>query len=405
MGVKNFLYMYGRISMRDIKAVSDIGNDTIKAVVFWKDNEKDVILAKQMEPAQWLKKWKILDAEAFTTTINKIIEHFIKKLWGDFIEEVVVWVSHPEMFVHRIVEGKRIMQEEVSNDDVDHLSRIVAEISSMNNFETIKIVPVCWIIDEEKREKDPVGLKCKKLELMADVFLLPKNFYTGLVEAFDKVWLTITDIIPNIIAATEVAIDYDHKDLWTVLVDIWKNQTSYVIYEDGYPLWYGTMALWGENVTKDISIWMQIDIKEAEDSKKKYGMAMITDWITPESEMDIVFLTEIINARYEEIFSKINQHLARIERDWRLPWWILLIGWWSKMQNLDYLAKNVFKLATFYGKDLMVDVGDLSLNIQFVNLLGIYYWSNKYSDESSRGPKISTWKIVKKVWKWFTDLF
>ena len=405
MGVKNFLYMYGRISMRDIKAVFDIGNDTIKAVVFWKDNEKDVILAKQMEPAQWLKKWKILDAEAFTTTINKIIEHFIKKLWGDFIEEVVVWVSHPEMFVHRIVEGKRIMQEEVSNDDVDHLSRIVAEISSMNNFETIKIVPVCWIIDEEKREKDPVGLKCKKLELMADVFLLPKNFYTGLVEAFDKVWLTITDIIPNIIAATEVAIDYDHKDLWTVLVDIWKNQTSYVIYEDGYPLWYGTMALWGENVTKDISIWMQIDIKEAEDSKKKYGMAMITDWITPESEMDIVFLTEIINARYEEIFSKINQHLARIERDWRLPWWILLIGWWSKMQNLDYLAKNVFKLATFYGKDLMVDVGDLSLNIQFVNLLGIYYWSNKYSDESSRGPKISTWKIVKKVWKWFTDLF
>ena len=391
--------------MRDIKAVFDIGNDTIKAVVFWKDNEKDVILAKQMEPAQWLKKWKILDAEAFTTTINKIIEHFIKKLWGDFIEEVVVWVSHPEMFVHRIVEGKRIMQEEVSNDDVDHLSRIVAEISSMNNFETIKIVPVCWIIDEEKREKDPVGLKCKKLELMADVFLLPKNFYTGLVEAFDKVWLTITDIIPNIIAATEVAIDYDHKDLWTVLVDIWKNQTSYVIYEDGYPLWYGTMALWGENVTKDISIWMQIDIKEAEDSKKKYWMAMITDWITPESEMDIVFLTEIINARYEEIFSKINQHLARIERDWRLPWWILLIGWWSKMQNLDYLAKNVFKLATFYGKDLMVDVGDLSLNIQFVNLLGIYYWSNKYSDESSRGPKISTWKIVKKVWKWFTDLF
>jgi hypothetical protein len=31
--------------------------------------------------------------------------------------------------------------------------------------------------------------------------------------------------------------------------------------------------------------------------------------------MDIVFLTEIINARYEEIFGKINEHLVRIERD------------------------------------------------------------------------------------------
>jgi hypothetical protein len=48
------------------------------------------------------------------------------------------------------------MQDEVSPDDIDHLSRIVAEISSENNYETIKIVPVCWIIDEDKREKDPI---------------------------------------------------------------------------------------------------------------------------------------------------------------------------------------------------------------------------------------------------------
>ena len=133
--------------MRDIKAVFDIGNDSIKAIVFGKDNDKDIILARQMEPALGLKKGKILDAEAFTTTINKIVENFSKKLGGDFIEEVVVGVSHPEMLVNRIIEGKRIMQAEVWNDDVDHLSRIVAEIANKNNYETIKIVPVCLIID------------------------------------------------------------------------------------------------------------------------------------------------------------------------------------------------------------------------------------------------------------------
>ena len=114
----------------------------------------------------------------------------------------------------------------------------MAEIANKKTYETIKIVPVCWIIDEDKREKDPVGLRCKKLELMADVFMIPKNFYTGLIDAFDKVGLGISDMIPNIIAATSICIDYDHKDLGTVLVDIGKNQTSYVIYEDGYPLGY-----------------------------------------------------------------------------------------------------------------------------------------------------------------------
>ena len=390
--------------MRDIKAVFDIGNDSIKAIVFGKDNDKDIILARQMEPALGLKKGKILDAEAFTTTINKIVENFSKKLGGDFIEEVVVGVSHPEMLVNRIIEGKRIMQAEVWNDDVDHLSRIVAEIANKNNYETIKIVPVCWIIDEDKREKDPVGLRCKKLELMADVFMIPKNFYTGLIDAFDKVGLGISDMIPNIIAATSICIDYDHKDLGTVLVDIGKNQTSYVIYEDGYPLGYGTIPMGAEDVTKHISIGMQVDIKEAEEIKRTSWMAVITEGLKSDNQLDLIFLSEIINARYEEIFLKVNQHLERIEKDGRLPGGILLIGGGSKMQNVDYLAKQTFKLATFYGKDLMVNVGDLSLNVQFINLLWVYFWSNKYMDIDSRKTSFKTGKILNKIWNFFRDL-
>ena len=59
--------------MNEIKAVFDIGNNSIKAVVFQNDNGKDVILAQQEEASLGLKKGKILDAERFTTTINKIV--------------------------------------------------------------------------------------------------------------------------------------------------------------------------------------------------------------------------------------------------------------------------------------------------------------------------------------------
>jgi hypothetical protein len=33
------------------------------------------------------------------------------------------------------------------------------------------------------------------------------------MDAFDKIGLVVADIIPNILAASEVAIDFDHKDL------------------------------------------------------------------------------------------------------------------------------------------------------------------------------------------------
>ena len=74
--------------------------------------------------------------------------------------------------------------------------------------------------------------------------------------------------------------------------------------------------------------------------------------------------------------------------------------------NIDYLAKNVFKLATFFGKDLMVNVGDLSLNIQFVNLLGVYYRSNKYVDISSKKMSFrGAGKAFSKIGNFFKDLF
>ena len=398
-------HLYSSFSvMNEIKAVFDIGNNSIKAVVFQNDNGKDVILAQQEEASLGLKKGKILDAERFTTTINKIVENFSKKLGGDFIENVVISLSHPEMIVSRIYESKRILQEEVTEDDADHLSRIIGDISGKDNYETLKIVPVCRVIDEEKREKDPVGLKCKKLELVADVFLIPKNFHAGLIDTFDKVGLNIVDIIPNILATPEICIDYDHKDLGTLLIDIGKNQTSYVVYEEGYVVAYDTIPLGWEDVTKDISIWMQVDIRDAEEIKRTLWTAIITEDFNANTEMDLAFLSDIINARYEEIFNKIITRLKKIDKDGRLPGGILLVGWGSKMNNLDILAKVLFRLSASYAKDITMNIGTLGNNIQFINLLAAYYRSNKYMDIDSRKMSFKPGKFLGKIADFFKSL-
>lgn len=81
-----------------------------------------------------------------------------------------------------------------------------------------------------------------------------------------------------------------------------------------------------------------------------------------------------------------------------------MIGGGSKMQNVDYLSKQTFKLATFFGKDLMVNVGDISLNVQFTNLLGIYFWSNKYMDIDSRKMSFNGGKIFGGIKNFFKNL-
>ncbi len=393
--------------MKDIKAIFDIWNDSIKTVVLAKDHEEDIILFKHIQATKWMRKGKFLDLETFTNTIWKIVEKIAQKLWWDFIDEVFVWISHPNAKVIRISESKRIMQEEILEEDVHHLSKIIADIANQPNYETVKIIPVSWIVDETKKERDPVWLKGKRLELVADTFMLPKTMFNWLKEAFDNIGLSVVDFIPNIIASSEVALDYDRKDLGSILVDIGKNQTSYSIYEDWYCLGYGTLPIGWEDVTKDISIWMQIDISEAEEIKKNNWLAFIdknTD--LSNQSMDLHFLSDIISARYEEIFEKINNHLQQLGKDWRLPGGVVLIWWASKMQNLDILAKNVFKLATFKWAITHNNIWDLWNNPQFVNVLWCFIWSNKYIEwRKTAWFGFNLWWIGKSIWNFFKDLF
>jgi hypothetical protein len=100
----------------------------------------------------------------------------------------------------------------------------------------------------------------------------------------------------------------------------------------------------------------------------------------------------------------VNNHLIQLEKDGKLPGGVLLIGWWAKVPNVDLLAKDVFKLATFYGKDTVLDLGDLSSNIQFTNVLGAYVRSNKYTEWRKWNFKLN-FDVVGSIGKFFKDLF
>jgi len=72
-------------------------------------------------------------------------------------------------------------------------------------------------------------------------------------------------------------------------------------------------------VTKDISIGMQIDMKEAEHIKVDFGMLTAGVEAQKDDQLDVKFLEEIISARYLEIFEKINDILIELGVDGRLP--------------------------------------------------------------------------------------
>jgi cell division ATPase FtsA len=143
-----------------------------------------------------------------------MIESFQNKIGGVYIDDVIVGISHPELCIERVTEHKRILgADTIQSNDTTHLSKLIGDISQKNNYEIINIIPAYWVLDDEKIEKNPEGCEARKLTMIADVFYLPKVFYQNLLEIFHNIHLNVIDIIPNILAASEVLIDVDHKDL------------------------------------------------------------------------------------------------------------------------------------------------------------------------------------------------
>ncbi|USN54514.1 MAG: hypothetical protein H6765_08400 [Candidatus Peribacteria bacterium] len=168
-------------------------------MIFGFEDDKPVVLAKEMIKTRGMRKGKILDVEDFAVCINEVLESFEKKLGGDFVEEVFLTISHPATEIKRVSEQKRVLNKQISNDDIQHLSDVVADVIGRPNYEVLKIIPVQWIIDDYTKSKDPIGMEAKKLELIADVFMIPRTYYANLIEACNKLDLHVVDVIPNIL--------------------------------------------------------------------------------------------------------------------------------------------------------------------------------------------------------------
>ena len=390
--------------MQKIKTIFDLGNGYIKWVVFGVEDNKTTVLVKDLVKTKWVRKGKVLDIAALVESMTDVIKTFNTKLGGDFIDDIYLWISHPDMHVVRFAENMRVMNDKISHEDLQHLMKVVSEISDKANYETLKINPVYRLIDDEIKTNEPLGMIGRKLELVVDVFYIPKHFYQSIIDLANNLQLNIVDIVPNVLWASELTLDYDSRDLWTLLIDIGNNQTSYVVYEDGYPLVYGILPIGWEDVTKDISIGMQIDMREAENLKVDFWL--ITEQEAMKEDMlDVRFLEEIISARYLEIFEKINDMLIDAGRDGRLPGGVLLMWGWARMKWVDILAKDTFKLATFFAKNKQVQIGELGNHLQFLNTVGLYVYSEKYSDVANRF-KLSIWfGRAKELWKFLKEVF
>ncbi len=416
----------------NIIAGLDIGSTEIRLVVGQHKNigegdELQIIGAVKV-PSEGINKGAVKSIEDVTSSVSACLEK-AERLVGVPIDSVWVSINSPHIKCEKsrgvVAVGKS--DGEISPEDVGRALEAAQALSVPPNYEILHVIPVKFTVDNQEDIKDPVGMTGVRLEVETLIIQGLTSQIKNLTKAIFRTDLDIEDLVLSPLAAAEAVIGAKQKELGAALINIGASTTSLAVFEEGELLHTAVIPIGSEHITADIAIGLRCPINLADRVKKEVGNALSGDF-NKKDEVDVSelakeecaegeiktvnrkYLAQIIEARVEEIFEKIDQEFKIIERSGMLPGGVFLIGGGTKLKNIVEVAKKFLRLPVSLGANKNIaTIIDKVNDTEYLNALGLVVWGNNLSENTGRSSLklpggADVGKGVKKVKDWFKSL-
>lgn len=348
----------------------DIGSHKIKTVIGeWSERKELSILGVWVSDSLGIRKWNILDMEAFKMNLDAALEE-AEKMTGEQVSHVCLGLSGIHIDIDPRSSIVPVSGMEVTEDDVNRALDMAQNGMDTMNRTVLKVIPESFWLDLESGIKNPVGMSGKKLEVRSHIISMSTNVLANIRKGVYDVGVEIMDTYPNILAAGESTLTKRQKELGVVVVDIGSSATNMAVYEEGSLIYAAVLPIGGEHVTSDVALGLRVSIDTAERLKLDYGDLTQREWSSQDNDVEIDlsqisnidtisisrnFMNDVMKARYEEIFHHVTMQLKKVWRDGMLPEGIVLTWWGSKMRWLVDVARDYLRLPANIGVPDNVD--------------------------------------------------
>lgn len=207
-------------------------------------------------------------------------------------------------------------------------------VPDIRNKAVVHTIPIKYKIDGNDVVGDIIGVRGNRLEVKTLFVTYPLQCMTVFKHVLDEAGVRVTDIVAGPIAESIPLLTKKQKVAGTLLLNIGGGVTSLLVYENNTPLLVATIPVGGDDITKDIALGLKVTLEEAEEIK--CGRAA-----PPHAKRRV---EEIIEARLEDLCTKINKELDRIHRRELLPGGVIVCGGSAPVPRLEYVLRNELKL-------------------------------------------------------------
>ncbi|MBP9751559.1 MAG: cell division protein FtsA [Candidatus Moranbacteria bacterium] len=343
----------------------DIGSFSVRAVMAQEVSGEETlrILGAIVLPAEGMRRGAVTDAEAVAKTVAKAVAH-AERMSGVASNVIGIGVSGTEIFCQKAIGVIAVGRAdgEVTEEDVERaMAEVEARVMLPANREVLHVIPKDYRLDDQKDLKDPIGMRGVRLEAEAFVVGTTTGQMKGVQRIFEHAGMSPDFYAVEPIAAAEAVLSAKEKELGVVLVNIGGSMTSTVVFEEGELVHLSVLPVGGAHITNDIAIGLRTSVETAEAVKIRYGSALPRE-VGKKEDIDLSSIdsqetefvsrhhvSEIIEARLDEIFRLVNEELRKAGKEGLLPAGAVLTGGGALLPGAVDLAKDILRLPSHIG--------------------------------------------------------
>ena len=394
----------------------DIGTSKVAAIVgeVTADNELE-IKGIGTQASRGLRKGVVVNIESTVHSIQRAVEE-AELMAGCNIESVYAGIagSHVKSTnSHGVV---AVPDREVLAHDVERVIDAAEAMAIPTDQKMLHVLPQEYIIDHQDGVRDPLGMSGVRLEAKVHLVSCAANALLNIEKCIERCGLKVNGIILEQLASSYSVLSDDERQLGVCLVDIGGGTSDIAVFTGGAIRHTAVIPIAGDQVTNDIAMALRTPTPNAEEIKIRYGRALSqlarADQMIevpgagdrPPRELSQQTLAEVVEPRYDELFSLIQAELRRSGFEELIAAGVVLTGGAAKMKGAIELAEEIFHMPVSLGSPKAVSgLKDIVRNPIHATGVGLMLYGKEQRRDAGGASQDGNGGRMSRLRKWLAD--
>lgn len=397
----------------------DIGTSKVVAMVGEVDaNGQIEVVGIGSHPSRGLKKGVVVNIESTVESIQRAVDE-AEQMAACRIHSIYTGIAGSHIRSLNSHGVTAIRNKEVSSEDVERVMEAARAVAIPADQKILHILPQEFIIDGQEGIHEPVGMSGVRLEARVHIVTGAVSAAQNIIKCVRRCGLEVDDVILQQVASSRATLTEDEKELGVCLVDIGGGTTDIAVFTNGSISHTAVIPIAGDQVTNDIAVALRTPTQHAEVIKVKHAccltqLASSSETIEVPSvgdrsarRLSRQTLAEVVEPRYEELFTLIQAELQRSGFENLIAAGIVLTGGSSQMEGVAELAEEVFHMPVRLGLPVYVTgLQDVISNPACSTAVGLLLFGNENRAVKSSAPlDASNLGILARMKNWLQGNF